>query len=131
MAKIVVLDDSHDILVQMKAFLENAGHTVFPMLRVEHGLDEIMKLKPDLVITDIIMPGVSGGAVYDALRAKLGKAFPIIICSGSGMKLKKKKSDALIYQIAKPVDYDFLLRKITELLQHAKEVRSELDADMD
>lgn len=130
MAKIVVIDDSQDILVQMKAFLENAGHAVYPLMRSEKAVEQVAKYRPDLVITDIIMPGISGGALYHALRAEFGNRLPIIICSGSGMKVKRAK-DPLAYQIAKPVDYDFLIKKISEMLKEAGELKSQAEVDMD
>ncbi|HLP72390.1 MAG TPA: response regulator [Bacteroidales bacterium] len=83
MAKILVFDDEPSILLMIKKMLEKAGHEVDIALNGKEGMELFDKHKPDLVITDIIMPEKEGLETIIALR----KNYPdlkIIAISGGG-----------------------------------------------
>ena len=60
MAKILVLDDEPSILLMMKKMLEKEGHEVAVALNGIEGMELYEQNKPDMVITDILMPGKEG-----------------------------------------------------------------------
>ena len=68
MTRIVVVDDDPDIreLITMK--LGNAGHEVFTEADGEAGLAAVIERRPDLVVLDWMMPGLTGLDVCRALR---------------------------------------------------------------
>lgn len=83
MAKILVFDDEPSILLMIKKMLEKAGHEVDIALNGKEGMALFQKHKPDLVITDIIMPEQEGLETIISLR----KNYPdlkIIAISGGG-----------------------------------------------
>ena len=83
MAKILVLDDEPSILLMIKKMLEKAGHEVDMALNGREGAEFLDKNKPDLVITDILMPEKEGLETIMMLR----KRYPdikIIAISGGG-----------------------------------------------
>jgi len=83
MAKILVLDDEAPILLMLKKMLERAGHEVEIALNGSDGMELFKKNKPDLLITDIIMPHKDGLEVVLELRKKYPE-LKIIAISGGG-----------------------------------------------
>jgi len=83
MAKILVMDDEPFILLMIKKMLEKEGHEVDLALNGKDGLELFEKFKPDLVITDIIMPQKEGLEIILELRQKHPE-LKIIAISGGG-----------------------------------------------
>ena len=83
MAKILVFDDEPSILLMIKKMLEKAGHEVDIALNGKDGMELFEKNKPDLVITDIIMPIKEGLETILELRKK-HPGLKIIAISGGG-----------------------------------------------
>jgi len=83
MAKILVFDDEPSILLMLKKMLEKAGHEVDLALNGRDGLALFEKNRPDLVITDIIMPQKEGLETILELR-KMYPDLKIIAISGGG-----------------------------------------------
>jgi DNA-binding response OmpR family regulator len=83
MAKILVLDDELSILLMIKKMLEKAGYEVIVALNGKEGMQLFEKEKPDMVITDIIMPEKEGLETIFELR-KVHPQLKIIAISGGG-----------------------------------------------
>ena len=83
MAKILVFDDEPSILLMLKKMLEKAGHEVDLALNGRDGIALFEKNRPDLVITDIIMPQKEGLETILELR-KMYPDLKIIAISGGG-----------------------------------------------
>ncbi len=83
MAKILVLDDEPSILLMIKKMLEREGHEVDLAMNGMEGMELFEKNKPDLVITDIIMPEKEGLETILELRKKHPE-LKIIAISGGG-----------------------------------------------
>lgn len=83
MAKILVFDDEPSILLMIKKMLEKAGHEVDIALNGRDGMEQFERNRPDLVITDIIMPEKEGLETILELRKRY-PALKIIAISGGG-----------------------------------------------
>jgi DNA-binding response OmpR family regulator len=83
MGKILVFDDEPYILLMIKKMLEREGHEVDLALNGREGMELFEKNKPDLVITDIIMPEKEGLETILELRKKHPE-LKIIAISGGG-----------------------------------------------
>ena len=83
MAKILVLDDEPSILLMMKKMLEKEGHEVAVALNGIEGMELYEQNIPDMVITDILMPGKEGLETIIELRKK-NPRLKIIAVSGGG-----------------------------------------------
>jgi len=83
MAKILVLDDEVAIVLMIKKMLEKAGHEVDMALNGRDGMILFEQNKPDLLITDIIMPEKEGLETIFELRQKYPD-LKIIAISGGG-----------------------------------------------
>jgi DNA-binding response OmpR family regulator len=73
MAKIMVVDDEKELLMIVKRILEREGFKVIPCERGEECLDRINSEKPDLVLLDVMMPGMSGFEVCRYIKKMEGK----------------------------------------------------------
>ncbi|MBP7175002.1 MAG: response regulator [Thermoclostridium sp.] len=67
--KILVIDDTELIQRMIKDILNKEGYEVYSAYSGEEGLSKVSTIKPDLIILDIIMPGISGFDVCRILRA--------------------------------------------------------------
>lgn len=68
-------------------------------------VEAVKALDAEIAIIDILMPGVSGDYVYHAIRDQIGPGLPIIICSGTKMRLRAPDDMNLAY-CPKPIDFD-------------------------
>ena len=66
--KILVIDDSPVVLKITVQLLQDAGHEAEGLNRPEEALDRIHQLQPDIVVCDIMMPGVNGLEVLRLIR---------------------------------------------------------------
>jgi two-component system, cell cycle response regulator CpdR len=83
MSKILVLDDEPSILLMIKKMLEKAGYEVIVASNGKEGMRLFERDKPDLVITDIIMPEKEGLETIFELR-RMHPDLKIIAISGGG-----------------------------------------------
>ncbi len=78
MAKILIVDDSLFMRMQLKEILQNAGHQVVEAGGGEEGLKLAAGQSPDAIILDLLMPGLDGVAVLRKLREQ-GIQTPVIV----------------------------------------------------
>lgn len=117
MSRILIIDDDQDVLVQLYGLLSFDGHDVTPLINANSLGQELKKHRPDLVISDIMMPGVAGDGVYEVIREHYGPELPIILSSGTALKLKRQ--DVRLAYCPKPVDFDLLRKTIDGFLNLA------------
>ena len=83
MAKILIIDDEKDVRVVLKEVLKRAGFDAIVAANAMEGLEKLEADGVDLVITDVIMPGMDGVAAIERIR-KNHPDMPIIVISGGG-----------------------------------------------
>jgi len=84
--KIVLAEDNTTLSLLLKFRLEKEGHELLMATDGKEALNLIEKHKPDLIITDIMMPFVSGLEVISHVRIKLDSDIPIIVFSAAGQE---------------------------------------------
>ncbi|NPA25943.1 MAG: response regulator, partial [Deltaproteobacteria bacterium] len=78
--KIVAIDDSKMILGIYRSMLHALGYEPFIFMEPEKAVDEVVRLRPDAVLTDLNMPGITGIEVTRRLREKFtSQELPIIM----------------------------------------------------
>jgi CheY-like chemotaxis protein len=122
MKKILVIDDSETNLVLLKAILEDSGFEIELANNSLEAKDLYPKIKPDLVLLDLLMPGMDG---FDFLKhLNLNKEdsesleVPIIVVTAyANDENVKKAMDLGAYDvIEKPIDISDFLFKINQVL---------------
>jgi DNA-binding response OmpR family regulator len=77
--RILIADDERDTASVLAAILRDEGHEAHMVLRGDEVLEMDRLVRPDVVILDINMPGMSGFAVAREIRARRGVAAPLLI----------------------------------------------------
>ncbi|MEB3338415.1 MAG: response regulator [Leptolyngbyaceae bacterium] len=119
MSTVLVVDDTPSQLELVSKYLQEGGYSVIIAADAKEGLSKALSLKPDLVITDVVMPGMSGFELCRSLKKHpdLSK-LPIIICSSKNQELDRlwaMKQGADAY-VVKPFTRDELLKTIRNVL---------------
>ena len=68
-ARILVVDDQRSNVEMMAGVLKARGYAVYTALDGQQALEQVRELTPDLVVSDILMPGVDGYDLCRRLRA--------------------------------------------------------------
>ena len=118
-ATILIVDDSPTEIHVLTRMLEKAGYRVVSAENGEAGIEEARRIKPDLVLMDVVMPGLNG---FQATR-KLSSnpetaAIPIIMVTTKDQETDRAwglRQGAREY-LVKPVSSDELLTKVRSLL---------------
>ena len=119
--RILVVDDDESLRRVMQMQLEEAGYEVLVACQGADGLNLIEDITPDLVITDLKMPGISG---LDLLR-KLREAYPettVIMITAFGTvstAVEAMKAGAYDY-ITKPVDYEQFILVVNRAMERGQ-----------
>ena len=129
---ILLIDDEESVLEGIGEFLEDEGYRVFKASDGSTGLEVFRSVKPDLVMTDLRMPGMSGIELISEIR-KLKESTPIIVFTGYGSL--DTAIDAIHLRVfdfvTKPVDLDALkdiLDRARRNLKVARQVQDEMAA---
>jgi CheY-like chemotaxis protein len=85
MSRILVVDDEPDQRFALRRIFERAGHEVVEAANGVAALQVVGQTRPDLVVTDIMMPVMDGAELIRRLRADAATvAIPILCVSGHG-----------------------------------------------
>jgi DNA-binding response OmpR family regulator len=84
--KILVAEDDALMLKMLEFRLKKDGHEVIVSHDGREAMEKIDKLMPDLVITDIMMPYLSGLEIVGAVKNRYTGSIPVIIISGMGQE---------------------------------------------
>jgi CheY-like chemotaxis protein len=117
--KLLLIDDNEEILTSLKRFLSKKNYTV---VTASNGLDALKLLEAatddfDLVITDLVMPNISGVAIT-AIIKKQNPAIPVIAITGYGEQPESLAREACADLVMeKPFKLDKLESYILKLLK--------------
>jgi len=85
--RILVVDDSATERHMLKDLLTKAGYEVFSSENGEDAIAKARKLKPDLILMDVVMPGLNGFQATRAIsRDPETNAIPVIMCTSKSQK---------------------------------------------
>ena len=118
MPKILVVDDEEHIRLLYSEELKEAGYEVITAESGEEGIAKAKSELPDLVLMDVVMPGLNGyQATRTLTRDEKTKHIPVIVCTSKGQETDKiwgLRQGAQDY-LAKPIKGEELLAKIAAL----------------
>jgi two-component system OmpR family response regulator len=77
--RILVADDNRDAVLTLEMLLDTEGHEVKAVYSGTEVLPAIRAFKPDVVLLDIKMPGLSGYEVARQVRSRYGERGPLLI----------------------------------------------------
>ena len=119
MANILIVDDSPTEVHVFKTMLEKNGHTVNVAESGEEGIERAKEIIPDLVLMDIVMPGINGfQATRQLATIEETAAIPVIIVTTKDQETDKVwgiRQGAKDY-IVKPVKEKDLIDRVNAAL---------------
>jgi DNA-binding NtrC family response regulator len=108
--KILVVDDEMGIVETLDVLFRGAGYEVETALGGRAGLEAVDRVKPDLVVSDIRMPGVTGTELLEHIR-KTDPDLPVILMTAQAslQSAVKAVNEGAYYYLQKPFSNDELL----------------------
>jgi len=122
---ILIIDDSRTVVHALKTILEQAGYSTIAASDGKRGIELALEYQPDLILMDIVMPGINGFKATRLLRKDARtEDIPIIIMSGNeqatekfwGMRLGANEF------LSKPVQRGLLFKMLSEFIVTSKPI---------
>ena len=124
MKRILVIDDDKDLTDTIKFVLEHEGYKVMSSHEGEDGIIKAKEQKPDLILLDIMMPGMDGTKAISLLKEEpVTSNIPVVFLTGlvseqdEGRTSKINVGDIEIMTVAKPFDNEKLLETVKTILE--------------
>ena len=106
MASILVVDDEGPIREFLVLLLEDLGHEVRQAINGSQAVELATRARPDLVISDVMMPVMGGPELCDWVKRELRPPPPVILTSSAGGHLARNSpADAFV---DKPFDIEVI-----------------------
>jgi two-component system response regulator GlrR len=117
MANLLLVDDDADLLKLLSMRLNAAGHRVTAVESAEQALTQLSVARPQLVVSDVRLPGRDGLALFDEIRARY-PALPVILLTAHGTipDAVEATSRGVFSYLTKPFDGKALLDKVNQAL---------------
>ena len=120
MKKILIAEDAHNVRLTVELCLEGAGYEVISTDNGVQALQLAVAHVPDLVLLDLVLPGMSGFLVLEALRAEpKTRETPVIIVSAKAQDddIQKARQLGANDYLVKPFTPEGLLRAVSTHLK--------------
>lgn len=116
--RILVVDDTADNLFLIQTVLQAEGYEVDVALNGKDALSQISVKPPDLLLLDVMMPGMHGYEVVQRIRENTNLPFiPIILITGCEQSVMSEEFDLPTEGfISKPIEFDELLNQVSSIL---------------
>ena len=117
--KILIVDDEKDVLMVLEKRLVDSGYAV---IKSENGKEALIQAEtetPDLIVLDVMMPGMDGVSVAETLKNnQTTKEIPVIFLTCLITKEEEKTGNVIAgeYFVAKPYNPDELVKIIDKQL---------------
>lgn len=134
MKKILIIEDDRNLLNELRDFLENKGYEVASVDNFLKANDFALEMRPDIVILDINLPGISGFDICREIKEKSN--IPVLMLTsrvGIEDEIKGLEIGADEY-LAKPVDTRRLIlrmEKLLDLFDHFQDIISVGDLSLE
>jgi DNA-binding NtrC family response regulator len=117
-ATVLLIDDDRSVELLVRRALEPLGVKLSSVMTAEEGLQQVKDLRPDVVLLDILLPGVSGLEVFQRLQA-IDRRMPVIFITaeaGSETAIEAMQLGAYDY-VAKPLHVGHLADVVGSALE--------------
>src|SRR5262249_36517021 len=124
--RILVVDDERDLTELLEYNLRRAGFEVTAVHDGRAALETVGRLKPDLIVLDLMLPGIAGTEIASRIRTNPETAgIPILILTAKGDEVDQVVGFALGADdyVTKPFSVKVLLARIDALLRRSSEVQ--------
>jgi len=116
---ILIVEDSPSELELMSHYLKESGYNVIKASGAKEAIEQAILQNPDAIVTDVVMPGMSGFELCRSLKKNpVTQKLPIVICSSKNLEIDRlwaMKQGADVY-LTKPYTREQLLRAIKSVV---------------
>jgi CheY-like chemotaxis protein len=127
MARILVVDNEADNLFLCRRYLEKKGHEVTEALSGEECLQKLKTEQPDLILLDIMMPGMDGWEVLQEMKKDPStSSIPVAMLTVLHLSeeiIQSRNIEGLVDYIFKPFRPEVLSQKVSKILKTVSEIR--------
>ena len=118
MSRVLVVEDDKDIAELIEHYLQKAGHSVEILRSGSSVLPRVRSTPPDAIVLDLMLPGLDGFSVCEALR-RGGRWMPVLMLTArTGVEDRIRGLDAGADDyLVKPFDFGELLARLRALLR--------------
>jgi len=109
---ILIVEDGADIREIMSSTFNKIFKNTYTANDGLEGLEKFKEIKPDIIISDIRMPNMSGNEMIEKIK-EISPNTPVIVVSGHGRMIKKTNQADLFLE--KPIKFDQLVQEIHRL----------------
>ena len=120
--EILIVEDEPGVVVALQFLLQQQGHKVLVAERGEDALDLIYKHNPDLLLLDIMLPGISGWEVCEVIRLNPDyRDIKIVFLTARGDESEIARGLAMGADayITKPFSNEQLIARVNAILENA------------
>ena len=118
MRTVLVVDDEFGTVEVLVAALEDEGYRVLTAANGRRGLERLEENKPDLVISDFMMPLMDGAAMVAAMRANPSfRDIPVVMMSAAPEAALRKHLDGYSAFLRKPFRVPALIEVVASILR--------------
>jgi CheY-like chemotaxis protein len=117
--KILLVDDSPTVLLMEQLLLQNGPYELLSATSGAEAVERALKERPELILMDVVMPGMDGFEVCRVLRSQeVTRAIPIILVTtrGGPEHVEKGYESGCSDYVTKPFDGNELRAKIESFL---------------
>ena len=127
MSRILVIDDEEVIRSLIVEILETAGHTATGAENAERALRLLDTVEFDLVVSDVVMPGLSGLELLEIVRSHRA-SLPVVLVTGAGTydTLSQALTRGAAGLVTKPFAHAELQTAVADALERASRSRDEI-----
>src|SRR3954469_23577223 len=116
---VLVIDDEVGILDTIRILLKSEGFTPYTALGGKKGLEQIAALRPELILTDVRMPDVTGLDILSSVRAHDPEAVVILMTAQASLQSAiGAVNNGAFYYIQKPFKNEELVAIVRRAAQH-------------
>jgi CheY-like chemotaxis protein len=116
---VLVVDDDAEMVEVMELVLGDAGYRVRSARNGKEALEAVAAQRPDLVLLDMLMPVMNGWQCARELRARYGRAIPILVVTAAEHARARAEEVGSDGVLSKPFELSLLLRLVRQHVEKA------------
>ena len=96
MGRVLVVDDEPDVLLLCRLNLEQRGHELLEAAEGSSALELAREGRPDVIVLDLMLPGMDGYEVLETLQRDEGTArIPVLVLTAKSLRADRERSQGL------------------------------------
>ncbi len=126
--EVLLIDDDPDLAIMLRTLLRGQDFQIIAEYNGEGGIETCRKAKPDVVILDLLMPGMDGWEVCEQIREFSDVPILILSALGSPGSVARALDAGADDYLIKPVHASLLASRLRTLVRRRLQVREVIAA---